>query len=324
MANSSMVFHAVSNELLLGSVVFKFIAMIIGVLGNVTVITYTIFWNKEKTATSYLVGNLALADLLVCLTFYPIWITEFLQVILNIDNDQDLFCKVSRPTMWGLLFASVATLLAITIDRCLYIVKPLKYPLIVTSRRAFLIVSGIWLIACGIFILYYVHTKSYGPGFRSICYLPESIDHLIESMSGYVPLTLIIFLNYKTLSVARKQRKRIMVVAQVADINNFNEESANRMSSALKFMVALKEAKTFVIVVAVLAFCILLPTVVGQALYNFCSDSCWMIWFQVFGYEFYGINSIVNAFIYGMRHLKCRKAYGKILLKLLFCQKPAD
>ena len=41
--------------------------MIVGVLGNVTVIIYTIFLNKEKTATTYLTGNLALADLLVCL-----------------------------------------------------------------------------------------------------------------------------------------------------------------------------------------------------------------------------------------------------------------
>jgi hypothetical protein len=139
--------NAVPSQILLPSIVFKFIAMIIGVLGNITVIIYTIFLSKEKTATSYLVGNLALADLLVCLTFYPIWIIEFTQTILNIDSDQDLFCKLSRSTIWSLLFASMATLLAITVDRYLYIVKPLKYPLIVTKRRVFLAISGIWLTA---------------------------------------------------------------------------------------------------------------------------------------------------------------------------------
>ena len=95
--------------------------MIMGVLGNSTVIIYTIFLSKEETATSYLVGNLALADLLVCLTFYPVWIIEFIQTILNIDSDQDLFCKLSRSAIWSLMFASVATLLAITVDRYLYI-----------------------------------------------------------------------------------------------------------------------------------------------------------------------------------------------------------
>jgi hypothetical protein len=95
MANNSLHLSAVQNEILISSVVFKFIAMIIGVLGNITVIIHTIFTSKEKTATSYLVGNLALADLLVCLTFYPIWMIEFIQTILNIDSDQDLFCKLS-------------------------------------------------------------------------------------------------------------------------------------------------------------------------------------------------------------------------------------
>ena len=134
MANNTTVFNTVSKNAFLCSVLFKLIAMITGVLGNVTVIMYTIFLNKEKTATSYLVGNLALADLLVCVTFYPIWILEFIQTMLNIDNNQELFCKFSRTTVWVFMFASITTLLAITVDRYVYIVKPLRYPQIVTHR----------------------------------------------------------------------------------------------------------------------------------------------------------------------------------------------
>ena len=69
----------VSNQVLLCSIVFKFVAMLIGVCGNIAVIIFTRtskFWSKEKTETSYLVGNLALADLLMCLTLYPAWIVE--------------------------------------------------------------------------------------------------------------------------------------------------------------------------------------------------------------------------------------------------------
>jgi hypothetical protein len=89
--NTTIQLSTVPSEVLLFSVVFKFIAMIVGILGNITVIVYTIVLNKEKTSTSYLVGNLALADLLVCLTYYPIWIIELIQTILNIDSDQDQF-----------------------------------------------------------------------------------------------------------------------------------------------------------------------------------------------------------------------------------------
>jgi hypothetical protein len=59
--------------------------------------------------------------------------------------------------MWTLVFASVATLLAIAVDRYLYIVKPLKYPLIVTKRRVCLAISVIWLTTCCLFIGLLIH-----------------------------------------------------------------------------------------------------------------------------------------------------------------------
>ena len=107
---------SVASIVLTFSIAFNFIAMIIGVLGNVTVIIYTIFLRKEKTATSYLIANLSLADLLVCLTLYPICIIELIQTISNIESDQDSFCKLSHSTIWSLVFASVATILAITVE----------------------------------------------------------------------------------------------------------------------------------------------------------------------------------------------------------------
>ena len=318
MANNKTVFHAISFDVLLCSLVFKFIAMIVGVLGNVTVIIYTIFLNKEKTATTYLTGNLALADLFVCLTFYPIWIIEFIQILLNIDNDQDLFCTFSRSTMWAFMFASIATLLAITVDRYLYIVKPLKYPPIVTHRRVFLAVSGIWLTTGCFFVFLHIYFRSYGIGLRSFCYLPDSVAFFVKAF--FIFLTLIILLlNIRILSVARKQRKRILAETTISSVHNSPEESANRMSLVVGFFSALKATKTFAIVVAVLTFCILIPTVVGPILYKSCSDtvSCAQIWYVVFHYELWGINSVVNAYIYGMRHLKYRKAYFHILFKLI-------
>ena len=63
---------------------------------------------------------------------------EYVQIMLNIKNDQDLFCKFSRATPWAFMFASVATLVAITVDRYLYIVKPLRYPQIVTEIAVYI------------------------------------------------------------------------------------------------------------------------------------------------------------------------------------------
>ena len=314
----------VPNSVLLCSLVFKFIAMIIGVLGNVTVITHTIFWNKEKTATSYLIGNLALADLLVCLTFYPIWIIEFIQTVLNIDSDQDLFCKLSRSTMRAFMFASATTLVAITVDRYLYFAKPLKYSLIMTCRRVYLVVSGIWMSACCLFIVLYVNVRSYYNGFI-ICTPPDSIRYFTQSFVGFMPLILVIFLNFLIFSVARKQRKRILSETTIFAVNNPSQQPSKRMSFVLQFFVAFKAARTFAIVIAVFAFCIIIPTVVHQVLRKFWKNSIgFQLWYVIFNFEFYGINSIVNAFIYGMRHVKYRKAYLRILFELLSCRRSVN
>ena len=322
MANNITAFHKISNNVLLASVVFKFIAMIIGVLGNVTVIIHTILLSKEKTATSYLVGNLALADLLVCLTIYPIWIIEFIQTLLNIDNDQDLFCKYSRATVWAFMLASIATLLAITVDHYVYIVKPLRYPQIVTHRRVFVAVAGIWITACCLFTVLYMHWRSFGIEFRSLCSLPDSIVQFMDVIVLYFPLTLIFLLNFHILLVARKQRKRILAETTITSIDNSTGESGNRLTFVIRFFVTLKAAKTFAIVVAVLTFCLLIPTLLRKILTEtLCSDTCRQIWYVVFNYELNGINSIVNAFIYGMRHVKCRKAYVQFLFKLFSCRK---
>ena len=224
MANNTTVFNKIPNNVLLALVVFKFIAMIIGVLGNVTVIIYTIFSSKEKTTTSYLVGNLALADLLVCLTLYPAWIIDFIQIMLNINSDQDLFCKFSRATAWAFMFASIATLLAITADRYVYIVKPLRYTQVVTHRRVFLAVAGIWITSCCLLIVSYIHYESFGVEFHSYCYILDSIKHFTHVIVGYFPLTLIFLLNFHILLVARKQRKRILAETAITRVDNSDHQ----------------------------------------------------------------------------------------------------
>ncbi len=321
MANNSTHFlSTISSGILLPSLVLKFIAMIIGVFGNITVIIHTIFLGKEKTATSYLIGNLALADLLVCLTFYPIWITEFIQIMLNIDGDQNLFCKLSRSTSSALLLVSLATLLAITVDRYLYIVKPLKYPLIVTKLRVLAVISGIWLTACCLFIVLLVYLRKLDDRLRGSCFLNNNFIYFKNIVFGYIPLSLILILNARILIVAERQRKRILAETSVA-VTTCNGQCVNKMSSTTRFFHALKAVKTFAMVFAVLAFCVLTPTVVGKVLNSSCSNSCHHMWFVVFHWELYGINSVVNTFIYGMRHIKYGKVYEHVLFNLLRCTK---
>ena len=160
-----------------------------------------------------------------------------------------MFCKFSRSTMWSLMFASITSLLAITVDRYLYILKPLRYPQTVTHRRVFLAVAGIWITACCIFIVHYIpagwRSYPYVIKFQSLCFITGSIYYLNNAFVVYLPLTLIFLLDFHILFVARKQRKRILDETTVNNVENSAKNSANRMKFVVSFFVALKSAKTF-------------------------------------------------------------------------------
>ena len=159
--------------------------------------------------------------------------------MLKIDGDQDLFCKFCRATLWAFMLASIATLLAITVDRYVYIVNPLRYLQIVTHGRVFRAVSGIWITACCMFIVHYIYDRE-RVHFRSLCYTPYSIYYFSFSVTGYLLLFIIFLLNLRILSVARKQLKGICAETMICSVDNPNEESANRMTMVLKFFFALR------------------------------------------------------------------------------------
>ena len=315
----------VSDQVLLISILFKFVAMFIGVCGNIAVIILTRtskFWSKEKIESSYLVGNLALADLLMCLTLYPAWIVVFILILLDVQSDQLMFCKFSRSFTCSLQFALVASLLAITVDRYIFILKPLKYPLIVTRKKVFASILAIWMTAFYVFGFKYTFMKTIDTGWRGLCILSILEGYYFSIFTIFVPTFLIIILNFLILLVARRQRKRILAgTIQAANSKTTVDHRRYRMRIVLRFFVGLGQAKTFSIVVAVLLLCVVVPTLLGTILYFFSSNSVWSTWDLIFYYEFYGINSVVNAFIYGMRHVKYRKAFAKILFKFFSCVK---
>ena len=156
----------------------------------------------------------------------------------------------------------------------------------------------------------------------------EDITKLISEKDGKI--VLIFYYSEPSRSRIRKEFKPIRkektfwIIQSDTSIKHppTNMSKKNRMSIVLRFLVALKAAKTFATVVAaVLTFCILTPTVVRPIIEKFCDAPCRKIWFVVLNYQIYGINSVVNAFIYGMRHARYRKPYLHILFKLFSCHK---
>ncbi|XP_035796071.1 neuropeptide SIFamide receptor-like [Anopheles albimanus] len=121
------------------------LVFIVGLLGNISVVIVVKKSTMMRSPTNRFIVNLAYADLLVnflCLPFtlignlYPAWILGV------------LFCKGVSYLQGVSVSASVNTLMAISIERCVAISFPISGT--ITTRQYRAIVSIIWFIALSI------------------------------------------------------------------------------------------------------------------------------------------------------------------------------
>ena len=111
-------------------------------------VSYLILSRAQLHVTAnWLVLSLAVADLGVGLSFIP---AAFLcnENLVDCSDDSLLVYLIC----WFFLTASVANLCCVVADRLVYILRPLRYPLLVTNRRALIAMSFAWITAL-IFIL---------------------------------------------------------------------------------------------------------------------------------------------------------------------------
>ena len=320
-------------------VTLYFIFLFVGVLGNIAVIIYNIFLNHDKTPSSWLVTHLAFADLLVCLIIYPKKIVWFFDAVERVDRL--VFCKVKQTTFYVSLFLSIMILLCITIDKYLYIAKPLKYPLIVRTRRTRILLSCIWLAALAQLIYIYMHTRqkcipekcclpttrlhttgsnTTKPEYeREICVLPRPVVWL-QVILQLTAICVMAILNYKMFRIVKDQRQRmasefVLQPQQSKQVQSKQVQSEQNMTWLRHLAKELKAMKTFAIIVGVLTFCFVPYIVTNMLRILDYRVSDYPAWFQKLGWivlQLVGINSIANAFIYALRHKKYIRAYRKL------------
>ncbi len=291
-----------TSTYLVAVIIFKSFCLVCGVLGNLGVIICNLYMNNNKTQSSYFVANLACADLLACLTIYPTWIAEFAMIVDGSESDQVFLCRFSA-TGFLLVFASTLTLLAITLDRYLFISYPLKYPLIMTWGRTYGILLSIWICALlysSLFVVFTVPTKV-----RTICFAPIMIGLIGAVIYVFIPISLILYFNYKIFKVARSHVQRMQVADAAA-----NNGTASTSFSSFRIKREIKTMKTFVIVVGVFLFC-LFPFTIASFVQSFIGNHVPLSVTILLG-DLAGVNSILNPIIYSMRHKEYRNCYRRL------------
>ncbi|BFZ02243.1 hypothetical protein BsWGS_05282 [Bradybaena similaris] len=113
-------------------------------VGNTLVVLAVATSRKLRTVTNVFIVNLACADLLLGVLILPF------SAVLEIKDNWifgHVWCQVWLAVDVWLCTASILNLCCISLDRYLAITRPIRYPGLMSSRRAKTLVAGVWLFS---------------------------------------------------------------------------------------------------------------------------------------------------------------------------------
>lgn len=194
------VVKAVVLGLVLGGII------LFGIVGNILVILSVVCHRHLRTVTHYFIVNLAVADLLLSSTVLP-----FSAILEIVDRwvFGRVFCNVWAAVDVLCCTASIMSLCVISVDRYIGVSYPLRYPTIVTKRRALLAVMLLWVLSVIISIGPLFGWKEPAPEDESICKITEEPGYAIFSAVGsfYLPLAVILAMYCRVYVVAHRESR---------------------------------------------------------------------------------------------------------------------
>ncbi|OWF40117.1 allatostatin-A receptor-like isoform X2 [Mizuhopecten yessoensis] len=127
------------------SIVFSLIVLI-GFVGNLLVIIVVFSNKKMQNTTNILIVSLAVADLSFIIFCVPFTATTY---TMSRWPFGDVWCKIVQYLTYVCAYASVYTLVLMSLDRYLAVVHPITSMRIRTSRNTYIMVYLTWIIMLG-------------------------------------------------------------------------------------------------------------------------------------------------------------------------------
>ncbi|XP_072314142.1 5-hydroxytryptamine receptor 1D [Eucyclogobius newberryi] len=318
------------------------------VLSNAFVIATIFLTRKLHTPANFLIGSLAVTDLLVSILVMPISIVytvsktwSFGQIMCDIWLSSDItFCT-----------ASILHLCVIALDRYWAITDALEYSKRRTMRRAAIMVAVVWVISISISMppLFWRQAKAHEE-LMDCMVNTDQISYTLYSTFGafYVPTVLLIIL-YGRIYVAARSRifkapvasgKRFTTAqliqtsagSSLCSLNSDTQQHTTGEGSSPLFVNSVKvkladsmverkrlcaarerkATKTLGIILGAFIVC-WLPFFVGTLVMAICQD-CWFdpVLFDVFTWLGY-LNSLINPVIYTVFNDEFKQAFQKLM-----------
>nr|XP_033783685.1 alpha-1B adrenergic receptor [Geotrypetes seraphini] len=194
--------RAVTVGIILGAFI------VFAVVGNILVILSVACHRHLRTPTNYFIVNLAIADLLLSLTVLPFSATR---EILNHWVLGRIFCDLWAAVDVLCCTASIISLCVISIDRYIGVRYSLRYPTIVTRKKALLALLAVWIFSMVISIGPLLGWKEPAPSDDKVCIITEELFYVIFSSlcSFYIPLTVLLVMYCRVYVVAKRITKNL-------------------------------------------------------------------------------------------------------------------
>ena len=179
---------------------------VLAIFGNAFVMYLIITRARLRVTTNWFVLSLALADLCVGLTYFPLlFISSFFQE-LRIDHT-GLWFKLSHT----FLYSSSANLCALTVDRFLTITMPLRYTVFMTRKRLVIFLFSAWIAPLILFTIPSIFT--YSNNNASFTFIFETFR---VSVFQLIPSVLFVFVTWRLCCIAKDiSRKESLLLAQI-------------------------------------------------------------------------------------------------------------
>ncbi|KAM8884849.1 dopamine receptor D4 related sequence [Synchiropus picturatus] len=189
------------------ALVFGVLLILVIILGNILVCLSVLTERSLKTATNYFIISLAVADLLLAVLVLPLFVySEFLGGVWPFST---FICDALMTMDVLLCTASILNLCAISVDRYIAVVLPLKYNRNQFSVRQLVLITATWVLSFGVASPVIFGLNQVPDRDPAVCKLEDNNFVVYSSVcSFFVPcpvMLLLYFLMFRGLQRWRRQ-----------------------------------------------------------------------------------------------------------------------
>lgn len=293
------------HVILLCSVVLILAAIIVA--GNSLVIASVISNRRLQSKTSAFITSLAVCDLIIGLVLMP------LIVVSNtlgpaVQNGLD-YCHVTISVAIMLMFNSVANLGAVTFDRFLAVVVPLRYKSIMTKRFIVPIIAFVWIFSTVFGFIPFMGWRTVvkpKPGSGLFCQVPLNLapGYIITvCVVGFLPSIFVLVAYLKIFQTAYLHEVRIAAA--------INSVLRNQTELKLNMIKEMKAAKMVALVLG--AFIISWAPLYIIMIVDIAMKNAVNSYIYAGGVIFATLNSALNPVIYASMNSEFRDTFRALI-----------